>query len=174
MVGEGQAAAFHLIALGAPGGIDRVENLPERGPPIARLGRPVGPADHRLAVRRQEHGERPAALLAQRMERGHVDVVDIRPLLAIDFDVDEKLVHETGGLGVLERLVRHHMAPVTSGVANRQEDRAVASLGLGERVGAPGPPMHRVMGVLQKVGRGLLPKEIAAGFHEVLRSGRDL
>ena len=174
MVGEGEAAAFHLIALRAPRGIDRLENLPERGPAIARLGRPVGPADHRLAVGRQEHGERPAALLAERMERGHVDVVDVRPLFAIDFDVDEELVHETSGFAVLEQLVRHHVAPMAGRVADRKQDRAVAPFGLRQRVGAPRAPMHRVPGVLQKIGRGLLPKEIAAGFHEILRSARDL
>src|SRR6202020_3020054 len=100
------------IALRAPRGIDRLDNLPERGSAIARLWWPVGAADHRLAVGRQEHGERPAALLAQRMERGHVYVVDIRPLLAVDLDVDEELVHETSRFRILERLVRHHVAPV--------------------------------------------------------------
>ena len=34
--------------------------------------------------------------------------------------------------------------------------------------------MHRVMGVLQKIGRGLLAQEIAAGLHEILRDGLDL
>ena len=164
MVGEGEPAALHLIALRAPGVRDRLENLPERGPAIARLGRPVGAADHRLAVRREKHGERPAALLAKRMERGHVDVVDIRPLLAVDFDVDEQFVHETRRLGVLEQLVRHHMAPVAGGVADRQQDRAVAPLGFGQRVGAPWAPMHGISGVLQKIGRGLLAEEIAGGL----------
>src|ERR1700722_16136960 len=99
------------------------------------------------------------------MEGSHVDVVDVRPLLAVDFDVHEQLVHETGRLGVLKRLVRHHMAPVAGRVADGEQDRAVAPLGLGERVGAPWTPMHRVPGVLQKIGRGLLAEEIAAGFH---------
>ena len=156
MVGEGEAPALHLIALRAPRGIDGLENLPERGPAIARLGRPVGAADHRLAVGRQEHGQRPAALLAQRMERGHVDVVDIRALLAVDFDVDEQFVHETSRFCVLERLVRHHVAPVAGGVADGEQDRAVAPLGFGQSLRAPRAPMHRVPGVLQKIGRGLL------------------
>jgi hypothetical protein len=99
------------------------------------------------------------------MERGHVDMVDVRPLLAVDFDVDEQLVHETSGFAVLERLVRHHVAPVAGGVADGEQDRAVAPFGLRQRVGAPRAPMHRVPGVLQKVGRGFLPKEIAAGLH---------
>ena len=35
--------------------------------------------------------------------------------------------------------------------------------------------MHRVPGVLQKIGRGFLPKEIAAGFQvNIFRGARDL
>ena len=103
------------------------------GRPVARLGRPIGAAEHRLAVGREKHGERPAALLAERVQRAHVDVVDVRPLLAVDLDVDEQRVHEARRFRVLERLVRHHMAPVAGGVADREQDRTVAPLGLGER-----------------------------------------
>ena len=163
MVGENEAAALHVVAAGAPGGIDGFEHLPERGAAPARLGRPIGAPEHRLAIGRQEHGQRPAALLAERMERGHVDVVDVRPLLAIDFNVDEQLVHPSSGFGVLERFVRHHMAPVAGGVADREQDRAVAPLGLRQGGCAPRAPVHGIIGVLQEIGRRLASEEIAAG-----------
>jgi len=41
-----------------------------------------------------------------------IDLVDIRPLLAVDFHVDEEPVHDRRNLGILEALVRHHVAPV--------------------------------------------------------------
>ena len=129
--------------------VDPLQHLPERRAAPARLRRPVGAAVHRLAVGVEEHGHRPAALLAQRMQRGHVDVVDVRPLFAIDFHIDEELVHPVRRLGVLERLVRHHVAPVAGGVADRQQDRAVAALGFRQRLRAPRAPVHGIVGVLQ-------------------------
>ena len=67
----------------------------------------------------------------------HVDVVDVGPLLAVDLHVDEQARSSGGGFGVLERLVRHDVAPVAGGVADRQQDRAVAPLGLRERLRRP-------------------------------------
>ena len=162
MVGEGGAVLLHRSPSRPPGGGDALENLPERRPAPARLGRPVGAAVHRLAVGIEEHGHGPAALLAQGVQRGHVDVVDVRPLLAIDLHIDEQLVHPIGGLGVLEQLVRHHVAPVAGGVADREQDRTVAALGFRQRLGAPGAPVHRVVGVLQQVGRGFAGEQVAA------------
>src|SRR6185312_5371031 len=62
-----------------------------------------------------------------------------------------------------EALVRHHMAPVAGGVADREQDRPVGAPGLGQRLLAPRPPMHRVVGVLQQVGAGLGAEAVHAG-----------
>ena len=56
----------------------------------------------------------------------HVDRVDVRPLLAVDLDRDEVGVELRGGRRVLERLVRHHVAPVAGRVADREQHRHVA------------------------------------------------
>ena len=62
----------------------------------------------------------------------------------------------TRGRGrVLEALVRHHVAPVAGGVADREQDRLVGALGLGERLRPPRPPVDGVVLVLQQVGAGL-------------------
>ena len=78
-----------LVALVAPDLADRCQHLGQPGPAVARFGREVGAAPERLAGRRQEHGERPAALLAEQRQRMLIDLVEVRALLAIDLDVDE-------------------------------------------------------------------------------------
>src|SRR6267154_597913 len=90
----------------------------------------------------------------------HVDLVDVGALLAIDFDVDEEFVHHLGGCFVLEALVRHYVAPVARRISDREQDRAVAALGLCERLWSPWPPVDRVMLVLKQVGAGLACKAI--------------
>ena len=102
-----------------------VQHLRKARAAPARLRREIGAAPERLAVRGQEHRQGPAAMLAHQVQRVHVDRVDIGPLLAIDLDVDEVLVHQRRDLRVLEALMRHHVAPVAGGVADRQQDRLV-------------------------------------------------
>src|SRR6266511_1102419 len=80
--------------------------------------------------------------------------VDVRALLAVHLDADEPLVHQRRGLLILERLVRHHVAPVAGGVPHGQQHRHVAPPRLLERPGGPRPPVDRVVGVLEQVGRG--------------------
>ena len=72
-------------------------------------------------------------------------------------------------VGVLERLVRHHVAPVARRVADRQEDRLVLGAGRGERLVAPRVPVDRVVGVLAQVGAGLVREPVR---HEMQGTGR--
>ncbi len=140
------------------------------GDPSAARGE-VCAAPERRSVGGEEHGEWPTARLAGRMQRRHIEVVDVRPLLAVHLDVYEQPVHQRGCFGVLEGFVGHHVAPMTGGVADRQQDRLVARLRLVQRRGAPGSPMHRVIRVLEQVGRGLLTEQVRGlGHAEVLRS----
>ena len=111
----------------------------------------VGAAEERLAGRGQQAGHRPAAMAGHRRGRRHVDRVDVGPLLAVDLDRDEPLVQDRRHLGVLEGLVRHHVAPVAGGVADAQQHRHVAPAGLVEGLGAPWPPVHRIVGMLGQV-----------------------
>ena len=54
-------------------------------------------------MRRQEHGQRPAAgAMSDHLLRHLVDLVQVRPLFAVDFDVDEQLIHQCGGGLILE------------------------------------------------------------------------
>ena len=87
------ARALDLVALVAPRLGDAEQHLLERRQPVPRLGREVGAAEERLAGGRQEDGHRPAAAAGQRDDGVHVDRVEVGPLLAVDLDADEVLVH---------------------------------------------------------------------------------
>ena len=63
-------------------------------------------------------------------------------------------------VGVLERLVRHHVAPVARRVPDRQQDRLVLGAGPGERLLAPRVPVDRVVGVLAQVRAGLVGESV--------------
>ena len=130
---------------------DRLQHLAEARQAVTRLGREVRAAVERLAVGRQEHRQRPAAVPGQRDDRVHVDRVEVRPLLPVDLDVDEVLVLEPRGLLVLERLVLHHVAPVARRVADGEEDRPVLFARAGERLLAPRVPVDGVARVLEEV-----------------------
>ena len=83
-----------------------------------------------------------------------VDLVEVRPLLAVDLDVDEQLVHQRRGLGVREALLVHHVAPVAGGVADGEQNRLVRLARLCQRFVAPGAPMHRIVLVQEQIGAG--------------------
>ena len=93
-------------------------------------------------VRKTVSGQPPLPVSAT--HRVHVDPVHVGPLLAVDLDVDEALVHQRRDLRVLERLVRHHVAPVAGRVADREQDRLVLGPRLRERLVAPREPVDRV------------------------------
>ena len=67
----------------------------------------------------------------------HVNLVEIRPLLAVDLDADEMLVQESADVFILEALVLHDVAPVARRVADAQEDRPVELPGAARAL--PGP-----------------------------------
>ena len=153
----------HLALLVAIDARDLLQHLGEGRAAVARLFRKVGAAPERLCVGGEEHGERPAALLAELVQRRHVDGVDVGALLAVDLDVDEEVVHHGSGLVVLEALMRHHVAPMAGGVADREQDRLSRALGLGERLWPPGPPIDGVLPVLEEIGARLPAKTISCG-----------
>ena len=164
---EPAAALADLRALRAVVVLDRGEHFAKRGHPVAALAREIGAReDRQVAVGRQEHGQRPAARSARvELVRGLVDLVDVGPLLAIDLHVHEQIVHELRGGFVLERLVRHHVAPVTRRIADREQDRLVGRARGLERGLAPGLPVHGVVRVLEKVGARLFVQAVAHERH---------
>ena len=150
-VDERRRLGGDVAALVAVGVRDRRQHLPEARQTVPRLGRVVRAAEERLALGGEEDRHRPAAVPGERDDRVHVERVDVGPLLAVDLDVDEALVHERRRLVVLERLVLHDVAPVAGGVADGEEHGLVLVARLREGVLAPGVPVHRVVSVLEEV-----------------------
>ncbi len=89
-----------------------LQKLTEADHAAAALGREVGAGIPRAAVGGEPEGVRPAAAPGDELGRGHVDVVDLRPLLAVHLDRHEVVVEDLRDARVLERLALHHVAPV--------------------------------------------------------------
>ena len=158
------AAERSTSARSAPEGVvGGPEDGGKAGHAPARRGGEVGPAEEGRPVGGQEHGHRPAPLAGHRLDRLHVDRVEVGALLAIDLDVDEELVHQGGDPGVLEALVGHHVAPVAGAVPDGEEDRAVRLPRDPQRLLPPRIPVDRVAGVLPEVGAGLGREAVGHG-----------
>ena len=154
----------HFAAPLVPGARDVFHQVDEAGQLIARRLGEIGAGEERRLVGRQKHRQRPAAAaLGQELMRGLVDLVEIGPLLAVDLDVDEQAVHHRRHLGILEAVVRHHMAPVTGRIADRQQDGLVLAARFLQGFLAPRVPVDRVVGMLQQVGTGFGSKTVGHG-----------
>ena len=149
------ALAAGVVAPPGPGVGDRGQHPAEAGHARPVGLRVVGAGVERAPLGGEEHRHRPAAVPGHGLDRVHVDAVQVGPLLAVDLDADEALVHLGGRLGVLERLMGHHVAPVAGRVADREQDRLVLGPGPLQGLGAPRVPVDRVVGVLEEVGAGL-------------------
>ncbi len=149
---QGVGIGRHLDALIAPQAGYLGQDMTKARPTVAALRWEVGSAPEGLAFWREEHGQRPAALFAEAMECLHIDAVDVGALFAVNLDIDEVGVHESGGLRILETLMRHDMAPMAGGVTNRQQDRAFGVACLGEGRFPPWHPVNRIVAVLQEIG----------------------
>ena len=163
----------HFVAVAAIGLLDQAQHILEAGPAEARLQREVGAAPEGLGLGGEEHGERPAPLLAHEGERALVDGVEVGAFFAVQLDVDEELVHQRCRLIVLEALVGHDVAPVAGGIADREQDGLVGRLRLGQRVRSPRAPVHRIVAVLQEIGAGFgAQKVLAHGPSRLVRAAR--
>ena len=164
-VGHPHRLIKHRRPLVRPRPAHALHHLAKPRPPELRLRRDVrrrpvreqpvslGPAAFG-SRRRDENVHGPAPAAGQQLRCRHIDVVHVRPLLAIDLNAHKVLVEGRHQLGLLKHLALHHVAPVARGVAHTQKDRHVAPLRLGKRRLAPGHPVHRVVRVLQQIRTG--------------------
>ena len=159
-LGGGPLDVGAAVPEGVVGGL---EDGGKAGHAPARLGGEVGAAEEGGPAGGQEDGHRPAPLAGDGLDRLHVDRVEVGALLAIDLDVDEELVHQSGDPSVLEELVGHDVAPVAGAVADREQDRAVGLPRDPQRLLSPGIPVDRVAGVLPEVGAGLGRQAVGHG-----------
>ena len=159
-LGDPHAALADLVAALVPRARDRVEH---RGParhPHARIRREVGAGEERHLLGGEEDVQGPPALAGHGLAGLHVDRVEVRPLLAVELDAHEALVHERRGGGILERLALHDVAPVAGRVADREQNRQLPITRARERLLAPRIPIHRVVLVLKEVRRRLVGKPV--------------
>ena len=111
VLGDRCGALGDLLALLLPGARDSGKHVGEAGHASAAAAGPVGPGVEGPALVVEEDAHRPATPARQGLRGRHVDAVDIGPLLAVHLDVREVLVEVGRDLVVLERLVRHDVAP---------------------------------------------------------------
>ena len=163
---SGRQAATSVVEVGTsvgPGLTDRDENLGEGRHAAPRAVRPVGATMKGTSVGVAEHGHRPAAPTGQRGDSGHVDTVHVGPFFPVHLHVHESVVHQGGGIRVLERFVGHDVAPMAGGVADRQEHRHVPSTRLDESLVTPWKPLDRIGGVLAQTRAALIGQAIHPG-----------
>ena len=92
--------------------------------------------------------------------RGLIDLIQVRALFTIHFDVDEAPVHLAGYVRIFERFVRHHVAPVAGGVADRKQDRLALVPGELQRFRSPRVPVDGILGVLLEIGGSLAGESV--------------
>ena len=150
-VGDGLGLRVHLDAPQGPRLTERMHHPREARTAHGVARREVGAREEGLEVGGEEDGVGPAARPGDELGRRHVDLVEVRTLLAVDLDAHEALVHLRGDLGIAEALALHDVAPVAGGVADREEDRLVLAPRPFQGLLAPGIPVHRVRGVEKEV-----------------------
>ena len=84
----------HFVGPCLPGLGDLLQHLEKTGPAILALGRPVGASVKRLALRRDEHVQGPAARAGHGLHEGHVNLVHVGALLAVHLDADKMFVEK--------------------------------------------------------------------------------
>lgn len=141
-----------VVLPGVPDGDKQLRQAQLSGPSV--FGE-IGPGEKGLLFWGEEDGGGPAAPAGEGLTDGHIDAVDVGPLLPVHFDGDETLVEQGRDGGVRKGLPGHHMAPVTGAVADAQKNGLILRLGPLQGFRAPGVPVHGVFRVLEQVGAGL-------------------
>src|SRR4029079_9466675 len=82
------------------------------------------------------------------------------------------LVHQRRGVLVLERLVRHHVTPVTGRVTDGEKNRLLFCPRARECLFSPWLPVHRIVCVLKEVRARLLSETVHVRHRSYLRNLR--
>ena len=78
----------------------------------------IGAAEEWFLFGCHEHAHGPAAAAGAGLHKGHVNLVDIRPFFAVEFDADEMLVEQGAHFLILEALALHDVTPVAGGITD--------------------------------------------------------
>ena len=128
---------LNLAGVGAVGFRNRQQQPGEAGHVGAVDRREVGAAVEGLSLGSEENRHRPAAAAGEHLHGLHVYRVQVRPLLPVNLDADEILVHQRRNRLILKGLPFHHVAPVAGGIADAQQDGLVLRPGQFQRLRPP-------------------------------------
>ena len=124
------------------------------------LWRQVGAPEEGLQFRGHQDRHGPTPTTRGSLYESHVDLVHIRPLFSIHFDIDKVLVHDGGDLRIGKGFTLHHVTPMTRRISDGKKNRPVLFSSLAERFLSPGIPVNRISGMLQQVGALLVNQAI--------------
>ena len=154
---------------------NRIKQLLETWSPPCRLRWVIRPNKKRHAIRGfQERRKWPTTTcstfccLRINLTRLHINVINVRPLLAVDFDANKRFIHLSGTLCIFKAFVFHHVTPMARCVTNGKKNRDIAFPSDFESLRAPRPPIDRVPSVLKKVWTVLFPEPVSTSL--VLRA----
>jgi len=147
-------------------GRDALQDLGKGHDAVVLLVGEIGPCKERhVAVGAEKHRQRPATSTSRHeLMRELIDLVEVRPLLPIDFDVDKQAVHQRCCRFVFKGLVGHYVAPVACRVSYGEQYRLVLGPSLVQGLCGPGLPIDGIVGVLQQVGAGLVNQAVRHGI----------
>src|SRR4029077_14633770 len=131
------------IALLAKRTRDLHQHAVKAGPAVGVVvGREIRAAEKHLPIRREERGERPATLTAERLHSPLIARIHVGPLVAVHLDADEIAIEDLRDLRILVRLAVHHVAPMTPHGAYIQQDRLLLLARSRERRIPPRQPVY--------------------------------
>src|SRR5262249_39337348 len=137
-----------------------LQNSSKPGSAISIIRREICTAEYRCACRQEKHSHWPPAASCHDLNGCHVDLIQIRTLFAIDFDVHEIAVHELRNRIVFEGLVLHHVTPVTCRIPDAEQNRLVLASSTLQSFGPPRTTVDPVTSVLEKIASSFVDDSI--------------
>ena len=114
----------------------------------------------RFCIRSEKYCHWPSTTTSHGLDGVHVNGVDVWSLFAVNFDIDEQLVHERSSFDIFKTFVGHYVAPVTRRIANRQKNRFSCCACESKSVFSPRIPIDRIVAMLAKVGADFVTEAI--------------
>ena len=121
----------------------------------------IGSGEEGKLFRGHDNGEGPAAAAGESLAGFHIYTVHIRALFPVHLHWNKISVQKRSHLLVLKALPGHYMAPVTGGIAYRQENGLVLTGGPVESFLSPRQPIHRIFRMLPEIGGFFLDQTVA-------------
>ena len=143
-------------------GADFFQNL---GPLIFSV---IGTSIQGFAIGQRNNVQGPAPVSGHKLQRRHVDLINVGAFLTVYLNIDKILVHYTGHFLVLKGFFFHDMAPMARRITDTDQYQFVLLLGVFESLFAPRLPVNRIMGVLEQIRTCFLREGIGIFMRHLL------